>query len=100
MNSGCWKGTIYQTILRFNPFPKLQILHSSKLKVFADDNLKFNKYGGKFSKRVENTLGKGEMLVLSNFSFSHSVFKGLVLETCKNQGLFGKGLTDRHCILL
>ena len=29
----------------------------------------------------------------SNFSFSHSVFKRLVLQTHKNQGLFGKGLT-------
>ena len=27
-----------------------------------------------------------------NFSFSRSVFKGLVLQTCKYQGLFGKGL--------
>ena len=32
------------------------------------------------------------MLVTSNFSFSHSVFKRLVLQTCANQGLFGKGL--------
>ena len=30
---------------------------------------------------------------MSNFSFSHSVFKRLVLQTRKNQGLFGKGLT-------
>ena len=29
---------------------------------------------------------------MSNFSFSHSVFKRLVLQTCLNQGLFGKGL--------
>ena len=29
----------------------------------------------------------------SNFCFSHSVFKGLVLQTCKNKGLFGKGLS-------
>ena len=29
---------------------------------------------------------------MSNFSFSHSVFKRLPLQTCKNQGLFGKGL--------
>ena len=29
---------------------------------------------------------------MSNFSFSHSVFKSLVLHTRKNQGLFGKGL--------
>ena len=33
------------------------------------------------------------MLVTSNFSFSHSVFKRLVLQTHENQGLFGKGLT-------
>ena len=31
-----------------------------------------------------------------NFSFSHSVFKRLVLQTGKNQGLFGKGLTHYH----
>ena len=29
---------------------------------------------------------------MSNFSFSHCVFKRLVLQTRKNQGLFGKGL--------
>ena len=34
------------------------------------------------------------MLVTSNFSFSHSVFKRLVLQTRKNQGLFGKELTS------
>ena len=28
---------------------------------------------------------------MSNFSFSHSVFKRLVLQARKNQGLFGKG---------
>ena len=35
---------------------------------------------------------KEKLLVTSNFSFSHSVFKRPVLQTCKNQGLFGKGL--------
>ena len=35
---------------------------------------------------------KEKLLVTSNFSFSQSVFKGLVLQTRKNQGLFGKGL--------
>ena len=41
------------------PFPKRQILQSSKLKKFADDNFKFDENGGKFSERVENTVGKG-----------------------------------------
>ena len=31
---------------------------------------------------------------MSNFSISHSVFKRLVLQTSKNQGLFGKGLRE------
>ena len=35
---------------------------------------------------------------MSNFSFSHSVFKRLTLQTPKNQGLFGKGLTLYHKI--
>ena len=35
---------------------------------------------------------KEKLLVTSNFSFSHIVFKRLVLQTRKNQGLFGKRL--------
>ena len=31
-----------------------------KLKEFANDNFKFDKNGRKLSKRVENTVGKGE----------------------------------------
>ena len=43
---------------------------------------------------------KEKLLVMSNFSFSHSVFKRLVLQTCKNQGLFGKGLNENIYIPL
>ena len=43
------------------PCPKQQILDSSKLKKFADENSKFDENGRKFSKRVENTVGKGEI---------------------------------------
>ena len=38
---------------------------------------------------------KEKLLVTSNFSFSHSVFKRLQLQTRKNHGLFGKGLIKR-----
>ena len=38
---------------------------------------------------------KEKLLVTSNFSFSHSVFKILVLKTRENQGLFGKGLNNK-----
>ena len=36
-----------------------------------------------------------------NFSFSHNVFKRLVLQTHENQGLFGKGLKESlNCIFV
>ena len=62
------------------------------MKEFADDNFKFDENGGNVSKRVENTVGKGEIARYEQFLFSHSVFYRLLLQTRKNQGLFGKGL--------
>ena len=40
------------------PFPKQQMLDSSNLKEFADDNFKFDENGKKFFKWVENNVGK------------------------------------------
>ena len=45
------------------PTTKREILDSSKLKEFADDNFKFDENGRKLSKQVENTVGKGEYCV-------------------------------------
>ena len=44
-----------------NPFPKRQILDSSKLKKPADDNFKLDVTGRMFYERVENTVGKEEI---------------------------------------
>ena len=44
-----------------NNLPKRQILESSNLKEFAEDNVKFDENDRKFSERVENTVGKGEI---------------------------------------
>ena len=49
------------------PFPKRQILDSSRLKVFADDNFKFDENGRKFSKQIENTEGKEEIARYEQF---------------------------------
>ena len=49
------------------PFPKQQVLDSSKLKAFADDNLKLNENCKKFSKRVKNTVGNGEIARYDQF---------------------------------
>ena len=67
--------------------------YSSKLKEFVDDNFKFDKNGRKFSKWVENTVGKGEIANIKQCLLFLGVFKRLLLETGKNQGLFGKWLT-------
>ena len=88
----------YQHLLMFihvdhlNSRPNCKILDSSKLQEFVDDNFQFHENGCEFSKRTENT-GERRNCSMSNFSFSHSVFKRLVLQTSKNQGLFGTGLT-------
>ena len=43
------------------------VLDSSKLKAFADDNFKFDENGRKLSKRLENTVGKGEIARFEQF---------------------------------
>ena len=54
----------------------------------ADNNFIFDEYGRKFSKWVENTVGKGEIAHYKQFLFfSHNVFKRLTLQTSKNHGL-------------
>ena len=49
------------------PFPKQQILDSSKLKEFADDNFKVDENGRKSFKRIENIVGKGEIACYEQF---------------------------------
>ena len=56
-------------------FPKRQILDSSKLKKFADDNFNFDENGRKFFKRVENTVGKGEIARYEQFLLFPQCFK-------------------------
>ena len=54
-------------------------LGSPKLKEFVDNNVKCDGNGEKFSKRVQNSVGNGAIVLL-------------VLQTCRIKGLFGKGL--------
>ena len=62
--------------LGFSPFPLInfylifnrrQILDSSKLKEYADDNFRFDENGRKLSKWVENTVGKGKIARYEQF---------------------------------
>ena len=49
------------------PFPKQQILDSSKLREFLDNNFKCDENGRKFSKQVQKTVGKGEIACFQQF---------------------------------
>ena len=59
----------------FNAIFRRQILDSSKLKEFADDNFKFDESGRKLSKRVENTVRKGEIARYEQFLFFPQCFQ-------------------------
>ena len=50
-----------------NPLPEDKILDWSKLKQSADDNSEFDVNSRKFSKPVENTVGKGEIACYEQF---------------------------------
>ena len=65
----------------FELFPKWQILDSSELIEFADNNFKLDDKARKFSKQVENTVGKGEIARY---------------EQCLLFPVFSKGLHRRH----
>ena len=87
----CIPLTLYQTTMS-KRFPKRQIVDSSKLKEFADDNFEFDENGEKFSKWIENTVWKRKNCSLRATSPFSSVFKIIILQTHKNKGLFEKGL--------
>ena len=43
------------------------MLDSSKLKEFANDNFQFNENGREFCKKLEKTVGKGEIALHKQF---------------------------------
>ena len=67
------------------PITRQQILDSSKLIEFADNNFRFDENERKLSKRIENTVGKGEIA-------RYSVFKRFVTQGRQKVSLCGNGL--------
>ena len=91
-----------------NPWPitRRQILDSSKLKVFADNNFKFDENGRKLSKQVENTEGKGEIARYKQFLlfpqyFQKACFQGASKGVCVGMGYrhIGWGMNQRPPVL-
>ena len=70
----------------------------SKLKESADDNFKFDRNGRKLSKRVENTLGKGEIALYEQFLLFLQYFQKACFQGRQKVSLCGNGLTLYHTI--
>ena len=76
----------------FNPFPKLQILDSSKLKEFADDNFKFDGKDKKVLEKGSKRCGKRRNCSLRAISPFSAVFsKDLYCRHVKTRACLGKG---------
>ena len=56
-------------------------------KEFADDNFKFNENIGKFSKSIENTMGKGEIASYEQFLLFPQCFQKMYAADTLKQGL-------------
>ena len=77
--------------LNFEPFLYRQILDS--FKELADDKFEFAENGRKWSKRMENTMGKGEIAHYEQFLLFPSEFsKDSYCRHRKRRVCFGKGL--------
>ena len=62
------------------------------MKEFADDNFEFDKNGREFFKKVENTVGKGEIAHYEQFLLYPQCFRTLALQTYKKtRTCLGKG---------
>ena len=72
----------------FNPLPDEKNSSRSNLKQPADDNFKFDEKSRKFSKRVENIVGKGEIARYEQFLLFPQCF----------QKAFPWGVKRCHCV--
>ena len=73
----------------FNSLPDNEILDRSKLKQSADDCFKLDENSRKFSKWLENTVGKGEIARYEQF---------LLFPQCFSEGLFPRGVKRCNCV--
>ena len=74
-------------------FPNDRFLTLSNWKTLQATISNLMKMAESSPNRFKTLWEKENFLIMSNFSFSNNVFKRLLLQTGKNQGLFGKGWT-------
>ena len=75
-------------------FPKCQILDPSEYITPAEDKFKTGTNELKLADEVESPVKKRRKCLLPAFSLFDIVFKNLLSPSCKNLGLYGKGLNS------
>ena len=65
---------LFSSVAMFKPITRQQILDSSKLNEFADDNVKFDENGRELTKRAKNTVGQEEIARYEQFLFFPQCF--------------------------
>ena len=85
--------------ITLNPFPNNKFWTLPNWKSLQTTNSNLTEMAESYPNWQKSLWEKEKLLITSNFSFSHSVLKRLVLQTCKNLGLFGKGLTTQSQLL-
>ena len=89
MSRACRKPNFQKHCLTLS---KRQILDSSKMKEFADDNFESDENGRKFSKWVGKNEGKGENACCQQFLLFPMVFsKALYCRQVKTRACLGTG---------
>ena len=75
--------------LTFSQTTNLRLFQTdfSKLEEFADDNFKFDENGRKFSKRIENTVGKGAIAHYVQFLLFPQLFQKTCTANTQKPGL-------------
>ena len=71
---GIWSSTKLCGWVTLLTLSQTTNLDSSKLKEFADNNFKFNENGRKSSKRLENTVEKGDIAHYEKFFLFPTMF--------------------------
>ena len=90
---------LHHIIILCHMIPFLTLSQTTNFRLFQLERvfrtiLNLRERAERFLNRYKTLGEKEKLLVTSNFSFSHSVFKRLVWQTPKIQGLFGKGLSE------
>ena len=94
----CVKTSIYG--VKGKVFPKRQIVDSSKLKEFADDNFELNENGRKISKMSRKHLGKRRNCSLRAISPFLTLFsKDLYGRHAETRACFGRVKSNISCLV-